>query len=162
MELRAFIPLSVKVFEKEIYLAWNKIEGIKEYSISLKNTKEHELIKIHTSDPYAILDLSLPELRDEKSVTLEIETICGKSSDQYQIQHLSSGKRKKIEKIISSKIRLKRQVNAEYFIKLAKVYEENELLADALTAHIKAMEFSMDKKYRVLYNKFITRNKLDL
>jgi len=161
--LKVFIPESVDLYNSDAVITWENIEGEPEYTVTLKNMFDEVILEKKTSEPSIKLNFDDPKIKDEILVIFNVKLTDDESvtSDEYGIKRLSKDESQEIDNILKE---LKAEVGDDSSLdKLiyASFYEDNDLLIDALTNYIGAMEMSPDvPDFEDAYNQFIMRNGL--
>ena len=121
------------------------------------------ILEEKTTDPAIKLNFDNPKIKDEILVIFSVKLADDESvtSNEFGIKRLSDEETQEIGKTLNA---LKAEVGDDSPLdKLiyASFYEENDLLIDALTNYISAMEMSPEvEDFQTAYDQFIIRNGL--
>lgn len=161
--IKVFLPSSVGVFSDKAIVRWDSLEGNNTYKVTLKNMFEDVLLSIETNDPNVVLNLNDDKIAKENVVLLSVvnkndETI---KSGTYAIKKLPTADSDKVKAALNELMSDVEQESALNKYILAGFYEENNLLADALTSYEEAMQLAPEvDSYKEAYLEFLLRNRL--
>ena len=161
--LKVFIPESVDLYNSDAVITWESVEGETDYTVTLKNMFDDVIFELTTSDAAIKLNFDDPKIKDEILVIFNVKLTSDESvaSDEYGIKRLSPEESQEIDKVLTV---LKAEVGDDSSLdKLiyASFYEDNDLLIDALTNYVGAMELSPEvDDFKDAYQQFIMRNGL--
>jgi len=161
--LKVFIPESVDLYNSDAVITWEGVEGDPEYTVTLKNMFDEVIFEEKTEDSNITLDFDDPKIKDEILVIFNVKLVEDESvaSDEYGIKRLSKEETQEIDVTLNA---LRAEVGDDSPLdKLiyASFYEDNDLLIDALTNYVGAMEMSPDvDDFKDAYQQFILRNGL--
>lgn len=161
--LKVYIPESVDLYNPEAIITWEGVEGEPEYTVTLKNMFDEVILEEKTTEPSIKLNFDNPKIKNEILVIFSVKLADDESvtSNEFGIKRLSDEETQEIGKTLDA---LKAEVGDDSPLgKLiyASFYEENDLLIDALTNYISAMEMSPEvEDFQTAYDQFIIRNGL--
>ena len=161
--IKVFLPSSVGVFSDKAIVRWDSLEGNNTYKVTLKNMFEDVLLSIETNNPNVELNLNDEKIAKENVVLLSVvnkndETV---KSGTYAIKKLPAADSEKVKAALSELMSEVDQETALNKYILAGFYEENNLLADALTSYEEAMQLAPEvESYKEAYLEFLLRNRL--
>lgn len=152
-----------KVFNKIAVIKWDAIEGGAPYVVTLKNMFEDVLTEVETPGTTIQIDLNEEKYQNESAILVEVSSKSNAKlvSKQHLIKKLSPAELETIARAISD---LKQEITEESAIGqiyLAGLYEQNDLLIDAIYSYEQAIKLEPDvAEYRQAYDEFLVRNSL--
>ncbi|MEQ9167644.1 MAG: hypothetical protein RLO12_15405 [Fulvivirga sp.] len=162
--IKVFLPSSVGVFSDKAIVRWDSTtDNSITYKVTLKNMFEDVLLSIETNNPNVEINLNDEKIAKENVVLLSVvnkndETI---KSGTYAIKKLPAADAEKVKAALSELMSEVEQESALNKYILAGFYEENNLLADALTSYEEAMQLAPEvESYKEAYLEFLLRNRL--
>lgn len=162
--IRVYLPGSVAVYNEEVIIRWDAIEGAGGYEVSLKNMFDDVLLTLETTDPKLILDLNKSELAKEKVLLLTVRTKGDESikSGTYAVKRLHKADAEVVERTLNDLMLVVDKETALNNYILAGFYEEKNLLVDALTKFEQAVKMAPEvENYKDAYLEFLLRNRLN-
>ncbi|RLD24026.1 MAG: hypothetical protein DRI71_03820 [Bacteroidetes bacterium] len=160
------MPTTVSVYNPEVMIRWEPLDGDNTYVIKLKDLFEQTIMVAETNDPYytidfkdsklsgaivenlVIVNVSVKGNEDLKSKDAAIERISDDGSASFVVEL------KGLEENLGEKSAINNLILAEF-------YEENNLLLDALTSYEGAIKMSPDVEYfKEAYDEFLLRTGL--
>lgn len=163
--LKLLLPSSVDVFGPEVILRWSDQEILdQEYEVVLKNMFDEVLMVKDAQGTRCTLDFSERDIAQERLLIVSVhrKNQKGVQSKDYGIKQMTSEEAELIESDLKElKLAFSNSENALDKLILASFYEQNNLLADALTHYEYAVDLAEDKKaFKKVYDQFIFRNGL--
>jgi hypothetical protein len=162
--IKIFMPNSVGVFSQEPILKWSEVEGDDvTYTLTVKNMFEDQLLQVTTTDPHYQIDLNNEKLADQNVVLITVASSVNEDSKSgtYAIKRLPISDMEKVKTTLNELMSGVNEPTALNKYILAGFYEENNLLVDALTNYLKAMELAPEvDSYKEAYEEFLLRNRL--
>lgn len=162
--IKVFMPNSVGVFNTDPILKWTSVEGEEiNYTLIFKNMFDDELLKVETTDPEYQIDLNHEKLADQNVILVTVTSSANEDSKSstYAIKRLPDADAEKVKATLSELMSGVEEPTALNKYILAGFYEENNLLVDALTSYIEAMNLAPEvESYREAYEEFLIRNRL--
>ncbi len=161
--IKVFLPSSVGVYSDKAIVRWDSLEGNNTYKVTLKNMFEDVLLSIETNNPNVELNLNDEMIAKENVVLLSVVNKNDESikSGTYAIKKLPTADSEKVKAALSELMSDVTQESALNKYILAGFYEENNLLADALTSYEEAMQLAPEvDSYKEAYLEFLLRNRL--
>lgn len=164
-KLKVLLPSSVDVFSSKVILRWNtKDTLVRHYEVVFKNMFEDVIMVKETDDTHIVLDFTDKAIAQEKLVIVSVNAKQQKDvqSSSYGIKHMTPEEAKPIEKELKAlKLEIPERENALNQLLLASFYEQNNLLADALTHYDYAVSLAPGiKAFKTAYEQFLSRNGL--
>lgn len=161
--ISVFIPSSVDVFNSEAIIQWAG-EDDKKYKVTLKNIFDDVLMEAETSDSQFAVDFDDSKIASEKLVIFNVSLADDNDvkSGDYGLKRISnedatafSGELTELQSNLEGESSLNMLILAEFF-------EQNNLLADAVTSYVKAISMSPDVEYFAeAFQEFKVRNNLN-
>jgi len=158
--IQLYIPGVGKYYQDQLVLSWEDAPGGGPYIVEISNMYQ-ELLQTAESSHNSIR-LTIDKKLDVQGILLiKVRNKEGFTSEPYALKRLGSFHREdlsadllKLEHVYSSKDAVNRFIMAGFF-------EYHNLLADALTCYLQAIEASPDVSlYREAYEDFLLRNHL--
>ncbi len=166
-ELKMLLPSSVDVFSPEVILRWKDEESIdKEYEVIFKNMFDEVIMKRETDETRLTINFEEEKIARERLLIVSVNKKNQKSlqSSDYGIKQMTDEESEVIEEELEElKLELSGQEAILDMLILAAFYEQNNLLADALTTYEKVVELAPDvEAFQTAYDQFVFRNGLGL
>lgn len=163
--VKILLPNSVDVFNDEVILRWKNTSSLEErYEVKLKNMFNEVIMVKEVQDTKAVLDFNNEKIAKERMIIVSVNSIDFKDqqSSDYGMKHLTPEEAAPIARELNElKLEITDQQSALDKLILASFYEQNNLLADALTNYEYAISLAPDvEAFRVAYEQFIFRNGL--
>ncbi|MEO0331291.1 MAG: hypothetical protein AAF223_06355, partial [Bacteroidota bacterium] len=165
--LKMYLPNSVDVFSPEVVLRWKDQEELTdEYEVVFKNMFDEVLMVMDATDTKLWLDFDQEAIASERLLIVSVQKKLHKDiqSSSYGIKHMTPDESAQIEQELKElKLVFAGEESALDKLILASFYEQNNLLADALTCYEYAIELSPEiKAFQNAYGQFVFRNGLGL
>lgn len=166
-QLKMFLPNSVDVYSPEVVLRWVDQEQIPDdYEVVFKNMFDEVLMVEDATDTKLWLDFSRDPIASERLLIVSVQKKNQKDiqSSSYGIKQMTPDESELIEQELQElKLVFAGEESALDKLILASFYEQNNLLADALTYYEYAVELSPEvEAFQTAYDQFIFRNGLGL
>jgi hypothetical protein len=149
------------VFGKKIIFDWTPSDAVPApYVVRLQNFFDDELLKLEATTSKVKLDLSDKGLDGEENLKLVIASKAKptKVSDEYSLRKLTKNDHDRIQKQLQD-LQLPAEQTAMDKLLLAGFFENNQLLVDAGTAYLEAIEMAPDVPFFAeKYREFLIRN----
>ena len=162
--IKIFMPNSVGVFNQKPILMWSEVDGENvSYTLTFKSMFEDELLKVTTSDPFYQINLNDEKLSGENVILVSVASTTNEEtkSGTHAIKRLPKADAQKVQNTLNELLNSVNERNALNTYILAGFYEENNLMVDALTSYLKAMEMAPGvESYKEAYEEFLIRNRL--
>ncbi|MEM8965504.1 MAG: hypothetical protein AAGE93_03740 [Bacteroidota bacterium] len=165
--LKMYLPNSVDVFSPEVVLRWKDQEELTdEYEVVFKNMFDEVLMVMDATDTKLWLDFDQEAIASERLLIVSVQKKLHKDiqSSSYGIKHMTPDESAQIEQELKElKLVFAGEESALDKLILASFYEQNNLLADALTCYEYAIELSPEiQAFQNAYDQFVFRNGLGL
>ncbi|MDN5203543.1 hypothetical protein QQ008_19300 [Fulvivirgaceae bacterium BMA10] len=162
--LNVLIPTTSEIYNSEILIRWNEIAvDDPVYIINFKNKYSEPITSIETKESAYILNMDDHKFVHEELVIVDIQ-LKGDGrirSGEYGVKRLTGEKELSVRKGLRE---LKGDItkrNAMSELLLASFYEDNHLLADALTHYESAITMAPQvDEFKMIYEQFIKRTGL--
>ncbi len=161
-----FMPTSVSVYNPEVMIRWEPLDGDNTYVVKLKDLFEQTIMVAETTDPYYTINFQDPKLAGAIVENLVIVNVSVKGKEDIKSKDAAID-RVGADGSASFEVELKElkenlaEQNSINSLILAEFYEENNLLLDALTSYEYAIKMSPDVEYfKEAYDEFLLRNGL--
>ncbi|MDF9795233.1 hypothetical protein OKW21_000496 [Catalinimonas alkaloidigena] len=163
--VKIFLPNSVDVFNDEVILRWKNMSTIDEkYEVKLKNMFNEVIAVEEVQDTKTVLNFKDEKIAKERMIIVSVNSTEFKDqqSNDYGMKHLTPEEAAPIaQELKELKLEITDEQSALDKLILASFYEQNNLLADALTNYEYAISLAPEvEAFRVAYNQFIFRNGL--
>lgn len=165
-KLTVLLPNSVDVFSPKVILKWSDKDTIdRSYEVVFKNMFDEVIMTKETDHNKLMLDFAEQKIASERLLIVSVSAKQHKEiqSSNYGIKQLSPEESKQIKKELSElKLEISEKESALDKLILASFYEQNNLLADALTNYEYAIALEPEvQAFKTAYDQFIFRNALD-
>ncbi|MEM6843684.1 MAG: hypothetical protein AAF632_15760 [Bacteroidota bacterium] len=166
--LKMYLPNSVDVFSPEVVLRWRDQEELSDdYEVVFRNMFDEVLmVKDATHTNKLWLDFEQEDIASERLLIVSVQKKMHKDiqSSSYGIKHMTADESAQIEQELKElKLVFAGEESALDKLILASFYEQNNLLADALTCYEYAIELSPEiQAFQNAYDQFVFRNGLGL
>lgn len=166
-ELKMLLPSSVDVYSPEVILRWKDKEEIDQhYEVVFKNMFDEVITVRETEDTRLVLNFEDEKIADERLLIVSVHKKNQKSlqSSDYGIKQMTDEEAQLIEDELEElKLELSGQEAILDMLILASFYEQNNLLADALTTYERVITLAPDvEAFKTAYDQFVFRNGLGL
>ena len=164
--LNVYLPNSVDVFNDEVIVRWNNSGAIGErYEVKVKNMFNEVLDVIEVDSTKARLNFNHEKISRERMIIVSVNSkeFKDQKSNDYGMKQLTPEEAAPIARELNElKLEISGQQSALDMLILASFYEQNSLMADALTSYEDAIALEPDiRAFRTAYEQFIFRNGLD-
>lgn len=160
--IKVLMPATSEVYESDPIVTWNPVEG-KKYKVVLKNWFDKTIKTEETSDNWIKINMDEPDLAKEQLIIVTVSLADNEdfTSGDYGIKRVDEEKAKSFESELTDlKSNLTEESSLNRLI-LAEFYEENNLIVDALTNYVTAIQLSPDVDYfKDAFEEFKMRNGL--
>lgn len=164
-QIPLYLPASQNalIYNDEIIFSWSneKIPG--PYIVKFNSPFEDELAKVETNETQVKINLADVNFINEDNilVTVASKSDPNKISDRYTLKRLSRADKERIKSALSEISSQTAEETALNKLVLAGFYEQNNLIIDAGTAYLQAINLAPDvPEYKEAYNDFVTRHGL--
>lgn len=159
--IRIFLPSVSEIYGNKAIIQWDSSEVSGTYTVYVKNMFEDTLIELETGENSVELDMSSEKFAKENIVLIEVVDSNNptRKTEAKAIRRLSENKAGQIKDQLEKLTEGVDEVNALNKFILAGFYEDNNLLAEALTSYQEAMEMAPEVgTFREAYEEFLLRN----
>lgn len=148
------------VYNKSVVINWDgeKVQG--PYVVTVKDMFEEPISKFDTPEISFTLDLSDPKFASQTAVFVEVNSKADPKlgSSRYYIKQMPSAEREKVKKQLDEILGDVSDETALNKIYLARFFEENNLLIDAIGEYEKAVKLAPDvPAFKEYYDDFLYR-----
>ena len=166
-ELKMLLPSSVDVFSSEVILRWKDKEPIDQnYEVVFKNMFDEVIMTREAEGTRLKLNFEDSQVARERLLIVSVHKKNQKSlqSSEYGIKQMTDEEAALIEEELEElKLEFDGQEAILDMLILASFYEQNNLLADALTTYERVIELAPDvTAFKTAYDQFVFRNGLGL
>jgi len=157
------LPKVNDVYGSQVFVSWNQTDDIKDYIITIKDKIDDIIVKKSVIGNSYILDLDQDAIENEKIIIINVMS---KNNDElrspdFGIKRLNDAESKSIGDEFTNLKVFASSNNVVDKILIASFFEENQLLADAITYYNEAQLISPDPDgFNKLYDNFLIRNGL--
>jgi len=151
------------IYGEKIILSWEEDKTASPYIVSFRSLFEDELAKIETEESQLTVDLTASTLANEDNIVVQVYSKANpaKKSRTYNLRRLSKADRERLGNALNQISQPLNEETALNKLLLASFFEENNLLIDAATAHLEAIELAPDvPAFQEGFNAFLLRNGL--
>ena len=157
------LPKVNDLFGDQIIIKWKQADDIEDYVVTIKDKLDEIITEKPVKGTSLVIDLNQGQLHNEKMIIICVHAQKNRElrSPDFGIKRLGS---KEGENISNEFDHLKMVANSNNVVDkllIASFFEENHLLADAITYYNEAQVISPDPEgFNRLYNNFLVRNGL--
>jgi hypothetical protein len=152
-------PELAVVYNNNVIIEWDTQDAPGPYVVTFKSMFDDELDRRQTSDNKVSINLSDATLANEDNIIVEVSSGSKKISNRYTLKRLSKADKERIKAELVKIAEPTAEPNAINKLVLAGFYEQNNLLIDAGTAYLEAIELAPDvPQYKEDYVSFLTRH----
>ncbi len=156
-------PSSSYVYGDTIMIEWEKEKDVRPpYEITFTSLFGDELYKMETSENSITVDLSNPAFSRENDISVKIfSKEDRKESELYTLRKFSSNDRQRMKASFNELAKETTAETAINYLFKAAFFEQNKLIADAVTAYKKAIALEPEvQSYKEAYRDFLLCNGL--
>lgn len=166
-ELKMLLPSSVDVFSSEVILRWKDKQPIDQnYEVVFKNMFDEVIMTREAEGTRLKLNFEDSQVARERLLIVSVHKKNQKSlqSSEYGIKQMTDEEAALIEEELKElKLDFDGQEAILDMLILASFYEQNNLLADALTTYERVIELAPEvTAFKTAYDQFVFRNGLGL
>lgn len=161
--IKLCIPKACKFYNPELIISWWGIGDSIEYMVNIKNMDGNIIRKEIVTKPYIQLNFDDPQFKKERLLIFSVmdlhaDSIC---SEEHGLLRMGEEQKENIANQLE-KLEMTDDVDsADVMLRYATFFEERNLIIDALTCHLKAIEMDPEEEiYRKALNFFLLRNGL--
>ncbi len=165
--LKMLLPSSVDVFSPEVILRWKDKQDIDQnYEVVFKNMFDEVIMTREAEGTRLKLNFEDSQVARERLLIVSVHKKNQRSlqSSEYGIKQMTDEEAALIkEELEELKLEFEGQEAILNMLILASFYEQNNLLADALTTYERVVELAPDvTAFKTAYDQFVFRNGLGL
>lgn len=147
------------VYNSNVIIEWDTQGAAGPYVVTLKSMFDDELDRRETTENKVSINLSDATLANEDNILVEVSSASKKVSNRYTLKRLSKADKERIKTELVKIAEPTAEPSAINKLVLAGFYEQNNLLIDAGTAYLEAIQLAPDvPQYKEDYIAFLTRN----
>lgn len=155
-------PENATVYNDSVVLSWQKDVDPVTYVISMKSMFGDNLLEKETTDTTLTITLADPAFANEDNIMVQIYPKSKPEKKQdpaYMLKRISAEEKARIKAMLTEISADKMELSALNKLVLAGFYEQNNLLVDAGTAYLQAIQLAPDvSEYQDTYEQFLKRN----
>jgi hypothetical protein len=163
-DIQVYLPKENQVvYNNHVIIQWDSEKAAGPYVITFKSMFEDELDKRESTTNSLSINLNDPIFSNEDNIILQVSAKADKNkiSKPYTLKRLSKADRERIKNSLAEMSDPTAEENALNKLLVASFYEQNNLLIDAGTAYLEAVQLAPDvPQYKDTYNDFVLRNNL--
>lgn len=157
------LPKVSDIYGDQVYITWQQTDDIQDYVVTIKDKLDDVIIEKSVVRNSFVLELNSNQIKDEKIIIFNVRAKDkdGLRSPDFGIKRLGGKESTTICDEFSSLKMVAKSNNVVDKLLIASFFEENELLADAITYYNEALTISPDPDgFAILYENFLARNGL--
>ncbi|MCG8384464.1 MAG: hypothetical protein MJA30_02895 [Cytophagales bacterium] len=160
--INIYLPNAIaEVYGAKTILRWDSAENAQVYQVTLKNMFEDTLLEIETNQSSVELDMSDEKLAKENVLLIEVVNKNDPTAKPKAkaIRKLNADKTAEVKTQLAGLMEGVEEETALNKYILAGFFEENDLLADALTSYEEAIQLAPGvSTFKEAYEEFLYRN----
>lgn len=148
------------VYNSSVIINWDGGKAPGPYVVTVKNMFEEPISKFETPEVSFTLDLKDPKLASQQTILVDVTSKADPKlgSAHYYIKQMPAAEREKIKKQLDDILGDVSEETAMNKIYLARFFEENNLLIDAIGEYEKAVKLAPDvPDFKDYYDTFLYR-----
>lgn len=148
------------VYNSSVVINWDGGKATGPYIVTVKDMFEEPIKKFETPEVSFTLDLKDPKLASQQTILVEVVSKADPKlgSAQYFVKQMPAAEREKVKKQLEDILGDVSEETAMNKIFLARFFEENNLLIDAIGEYEKAVKLAPDvPDFREYYDTFLYR-----
>jgi hypothetical protein len=161
-DIQVYLPRENQVvYNNHVIIQWDAEKAVGPYVITFKSMFEDELDKRESATNSLSINLNDPIFSNEDNIIVQVSVKADKNkvSKPYTLKRLSKADRERIKASLTEILNPTAEENALNKLLVAGYYEQNNLLIDASTAYLEAIQLAPDvPQYKDTYNDFVLRN----
>ncbi|TRX55524.1 hypothetical protein FNH22_17975 [Fulvivirga sp. M361] len=162
--INVYLPNSIsEIYGDKTVVRWDLSEDAEVYKVTLKNMFEDVILEIETNENSVEIDMTDPKIAKENVLLVEVIDNNDKSvkPKAKAMRKLNADKSNQVKTQLEELMAGVEEVNALNKFILAGFFEENNLLADALTSYEQAIAMAPEvSTFQEAYEEFLYRNDL--
>jgi hypothetical protein len=164
-EIVVLLPVQTSFLQNQYTVKWNKVTGVAEYAVLVKNNFGEDVKKFTTADTSFVLDLNEKGLIDSDQAIVSVTPTNVKIAEpkEYSFNRLD---KKDLEHFLKKFNHFKNhekidEQDAHSLLNMAVYLEEHKMIMDATVAYEKAMNLAKgDEVFEVAYKQFLIRHEI--
>ncbi|MEM7109478.1 MAG: hypothetical protein AAF519_14730 [Bacteroidota bacterium] len=159
--ISVFLPSISEIYGDKALIQWDSSEIANTYKVTIKNMFEDTLLVVETNENGIEVDMTDEKLAKENVLLIEVAdgTDPTRKTDAKAVRRLSEDKTVLVKNQLDALMEGVEDVTALNKFILAGFFEENNLLADALTAYQEAIDMAPQvDTFKEAYEEFLYRN----
>ncbi|MCA6074128.1 hypothetical protein [Fulvivirga sedimenti] len=159
--IRMYIPGAGKYYQDDLRLSWEKPAGENHFRVEIYNMFRESLAVFEVNENQLMLKID-QQLGQENILLIKVSTPDQLyESETYALKRLGSYNREDISAGLIQMASIYKRHDAISRFTMAGYFEYNNLLADALTCYLEAIDLAPDVPlYQEAYEEFLLRNHL--
>jgi hypothetical protein len=156
-------PELAVVYNNDVIIRWDSEAAPGPYAVTFKSLFDDDLGRVEVSENTLAVQLNNQNFANEDNIIVEVSSLSNKNkiSDKYTLKKLSKADKERIKNSLSEIENPTAEPNALNKLLIAGFYEQNNLLIDAGTAYLEAIQLAPDvPQYQEAYDNFLLRNAL--
>ena len=162
--INVYLPNSIsEIYGEKTIVRWETSEDAEVYKVTLKNMFEDTILEIETNENSIEIDMTDEKIAKENVLLIEVMDSNDKSvkPKAKAVRKLNADKSGQVKTQLEELMAGVDDVNALNKFILAGFFEENNLLADALTSYEEAIAMAPEvTTFQEAYEEFLYRNDL--
>lgn len=157
------LPKVNDLYGDQVSITWKQTDDVQDYVITIKDKFDAVIVEKPVVGTSCVLEMNAGELKDEKMIIINVKAKDNEElrSPDFGIKRLDTEKRKSIGDEFASIKMVANSNNVVDKLLIASFFEENKLLADAISYYNQAQALSPDPDgFNILYDNFLDRNGL--
>ena len=154
-------PELAVVYNDEVIIQWDAQIAPAPYLVTFRSMFDDDLDKLETNENRVAVNLNSKNFANEDNIIVEVASTADKNkiSNRYTLKKLSKADKARIKTELEKISVTTAEPNALNKLLIAAFYEQNNLLIDAGTAYLEAIQLAPDvPQYKEDYDAFLLRN----
>ncbi|MEM6525992.1 MAG: hypothetical protein AAGF85_12610 [Bacteroidota bacterium] len=159
--ISVFLPSISEIYGDKALIQWDSSEVANSYKVTIKNMFEDILLEVETNENGIEVDMTDEKLAKENVLLIEVADGADptRKTESKAVRRLSEDKTEQVKNQLDALMEGVEEVTALNKFILAGFFEENNLLADALTAYQEAIDMAPEvDTFKEAYEEFLYRN----
>lgn len=161
--INVYLPKITDVYGDELIISWRKTDNVKDYILTIRDKLDEIITEVHVNGTKYKMVLDHSHLKNEKMMIVSVRAKDNNEllSKDYGIKRISDFQSQSMGIEFANLKKVSKSDNALINLLIASFFEENKLLADAITYYHQALAMTPDSDGMViLYDNFLYRNGL--
>ncbi|MEM1405960.1 MAG: hypothetical protein AAGG59_04250 [Bacteroidota bacterium] len=159
--ISVFLPSISEIYGDKALIQWDSSQVANAYKVTIRNMFDDTLMEIETNENGIEVDMTDEKLAKENVLLIEVSdgNDPTRKTESKAVRRLSEDKTTQIKDQLDALMEGVEEVTALNKFILAGFFEENNLLADALTAYQEAINMAPEvDTFKEAYEEFLYRN----